>query len=1100
MSARLNTIKAIGTRLIRLFFQLAMTAFVIIVLLGIAIFIRVQSGPISHPRIVDFVESRVNQSLGNIAVEIGSISIGTDAGFVQSKVSFTDTILRDLEGAELARLPVVEVELAVPDLFRGNFRPLALRLSGVSLQVISDQNGQFNLQLNMGNDSAEFNTIDAALIAFDNVAELSQLDEISVIDTIIDIEDQRTRQTFHFENATLHLARAGDEFNARLALSLRNEGGQNRADSPSTISLDITHRLGAMQSQAVVSFDHVYLETLSDQLGGNWTLDLPMIESDLSGMMRFDLSQDWQVDNFAGVIEAARDDTGDFAHTSKVIFTYSGQDNTFDIAHLDIATPFGVLQATGQIALDYTAQSGLNAISADLAIDQLSVRESGGLETPLLLTNGIIKAEYDVKARRFDLHQAQVINDKTIFTFNGVHWQKDDTAGAWVGEYKMASNEISVADFMQLWPVDVKPEAREWMQDQIHRGVFSTLLGTLSLQDDGLTFGIDFYYNDLYLEYIPGLPRVEQGTGFGRVTQSDLDVHLDSGFVTTADGGKIDLSDSDFKIPNLNISRAPAIFILKATGSITSTLNLLDVDKFRFLSKIGLDTDIGEGQVFATGTLTIPLTDSLTTADVVLDFNGYINDFNSDNLFEGHNISAESIDFTATHTDIIIEGPAMLDSIVAEGAWRMDFTQTDAQKSYLDVSVALSSANLRTFGIDLPAGYLGGSAPSTLALVLEKGQRMTYEINSELRGLGLSVPALGWEKPRGQGGSLTIAGYLTEPFSVDSLAINTNGLHAQGSISFGGNGGFERLALDSFILDGVMDTSVTLIAATDDSPAQTILQGGTADLRKLVLSQTDDGMPDGGQMQVNFDSFQITEGIALTGFSATIAPKGTDIGADYGVFSGQVNGGAPVSGVLSQAEHGLQVDVSAEDVGGLLSSAGLLNGVLHGTGWMRLIPQAEAGVYSGEFEVDDGQLRDTNPMIDVFNSVSVIGLVQQIESHGVHFEQSKGDFMVRPNGVIINNMSAIGGSVGLTMSGVYNADDKVVDFEGEMTPFYALNGLFERVFGQLSARNRGGGLFSFTYTVKGSFEEPKIVVNPVSIFAPGLFREIFRPQNKPTLE
>ena len=238
---------------------------------------------------------------------------------------------------------------------------------------------------------------------------------------------------------------------------------------------------------------------------------------------------------------------------------------------------------------------------------------------------------------------------------------------------------------------------------------------------------------------------------------------------------------------------------------------------------------------------------------------------------------------------------------------------------------------------------------------------MTYEINSELRGLGLSVPALGWEKSRGQGGSLTIAGYLTEPFSVDSLAIKANGLHAQGSISFGGNGGFERLALDSFVLDGVMDTSVTLIAATGDSPAQTILQGGTADLRKLVLSQTDDGMPDGGQMQVNFDSFQVTEGIALTGFSATIAPKGTDIGADYGVFNGQVNGGAPVSGVLSQAEHGLQVDVSAEDVGGLLSSAGLLNGVLHGTGWMRLIPQAEAGVYSGEFEVDDGQLRDTNP-------------------------------------------------------------------------------------------------------------------------------------------
>ena len=60
---------------------------------------------------------------------------------------------------------------------------------------------------------------------------------------------------------------------------------------------------------------------------------------------------------------------------------------------------------------------------------------------------------------------------------------------------------------------------------------------------------------------------------------------------------------------------------------------------------------------------------------------------------------------------------------------------------------------------------------------------------------------------------------------MDSLDINTNGLHAQGSISFGGNGGFERLALDSFVLDGVMDTSVTLIAATGDTPAQTYFKG-----------------------------------------------------------------------------------------------------------------------------------------------------------------------------------------------------------------------------------------------------------------------------------
>ncbi|MEK6205750.1 MAG: hypothetical protein N2B02_09000, partial [Amylibacter sp.] len=41
-------------------------------------------------------------------------------------------------------------------------------------------------------------------------------------------------------------------------------------------------------------------------------------------------------------------------------------------------------------------------------------------------------------------------------------------------------------------------------------------------------------------------------------------------------------------------------------------------------------------------------------------------------------------------------------------------------------------------------------------------------------------------------------------------------------------------------------------------------------------------------------------------------------------------------------------------------------------------------------------------------------------------------------------------------------------------------------------RQRGEGLFSFVYKVKGTSEDPIISVNPLSVLAPGVFREIFR--------
>ncbi len=67
-----------------------------------------------------------------------------------------------------------------------------------------------------------------------------------------------------------------------------------------------------------------------------------------------------------------------------------------------------------------------------------------------------------------------------------------------------------------------------------------------------------------------------------------------------------------------------------------------------------------------------------------------------------------------------------------------------------------------------------------------------------------------------------------------------------------------------------------------------------------------------------------------------------------------------------------------------------------------------------------------------------------------------------------------------------------MNIEGVITPLYALNGSLERVFGKLFGRQRGEGLFSFIYKVKGVSDDPKISVNPLSILAPGVFREIFR--------
>jgi hypothetical protein len=68
-----------------------------------------------------------------------------------------------------------------------------------------------------------------------------------------------------------------------------------------------------------------------------------------------------------------------------------------------------------------------------------------------------------------------------------------------------------------------------------------------------------------------------------------------------------------------------------------------------------------------------------------------------------------------------------------------------------------------------------------------------------------------------------------------------------------------------------------------------------------------------------------------------------------------------------------------------------------------------------------------------------------------------------------------------------------MDLQGVISPIYLVNGV-----GRIFAR-KGEGLFGFNYRLTGTAENPNVSVNPLSVFTPGMFREIFR-QAPPNLK
>ena len=72
------------------------------------------------------------------------------------------------------------------------------------------------------------------------------------------------------------------------------------------------------------------------------------------------------------------------------------------------------------------------------------------------------------------------------------------------------------------------------------------------------------------------------------------------------------------------------------------------------------------------------------------------------------------------------------------------------------------------------------------------------------------------------------------------------------------------------------------------------------------------------------------------------------------------------------------------------------------------------------------------------------------------------------------------------MDGIYELKSGEMQMQGVVSPLYLLNGV-----GSVLTR-KGEGVLGFNYRLSGTATAPRVTVNPLSIFTPGMFREIFR--------
>ena len=92
----------------------------------------------------------------------------------------------------------------------------------------------------------------------------------------------------------------------------------------------------------------------------------------------------------------------------------------------------------------------------------------------------------------------------------------------------------------------------------------------------------------------------------------------------------------------------------------------------------------------------------------------------------------------------------------------------------------------------------------------------------------------------------------------------------------------------------------------------------------------------------------------------------------------------------------------------------------------------------------------------------------------------------------IKDAKMFGNVIGFTGSGSYHRVNEKIDIRGIISPAYSLNSLIGRIplVGSVLA-GKDGTVFAANYSIKGSLQDPKISINPLSVFSPNSVKDLF---------
>lgn len=667
------------------------------------------------------------------------------------------------------------------------------------------------------------------------------------------------------------------------------------------------------------------------------------------------------------------------------------------------------------------------------------------------------------------------------------------------------SQQLQTTAVKQLWPFWMASKGREWVQRNLFGGTVTDAsisvfipFGRLDeavgkgLKLDKNQIRIAFDIADTRMNVAGDIPPIRDMNAHFDLSGPRATISIKSGTAFFPSGRSVNVGEGTFVLPSTYDKPLMAELNLPISGAADAVGELLTYKPIQVLQRAGFVPEDLRGKVSAKVQARIGLISSQNPPPAEWKAVLQLQDLDVAKPFSGRKITGLDGVLNADPKQVSLDGKGLIDGIPA-GIKLVEPTDKSSNVQPQQTITATLNNDQREKVLPGLNDIVDGSVDVELNRIDQDRQAVTVDLGRAR----LSLPWIGWSKGGGIGATAIFeASGPADNTELKNFVLKGDGFGANGSLVIG-KGNLVKADFDSVKLSSLDDFSVSVKRGKGGFDVS--VSGDSADARPIIarLKSSSGGDSDlSGSISVRAKLGRVVgfNDEKLRNAEMTYVSSGGRLQTLN--FTGVTDSG---EAFVAQTKGNGVINVTSGDAGSVSRFADLYQHMMGGLLNMQ-IRLGAGDNWDGSIDIRRFSLVNEQRLHSIVSTPvgeeqrSLNSAVKRnIDTSAQRFQRGFAR-IVSQNGVVsIENGVVRGDQVGAVFQGMVRDQRGRMDMTGTFMPAYGLNRLFAELplIGIILGNGTDRGLIGITFKLTGKLESPDLIVNPLSIIAPGVFRNIF---------